>query len=210
MSASETIKGTKRAKVGTRSAKKLRAEGQLPANIQGEGKDHVDFSIDLRDFLATRRHHTHLYDIDIEGELEAALVRELQYDAFGDNIIHVEFKRVIRGQKTDAEVPIEFLGHPTSGQLNHLMTTIHISCLPSQIPDSIEVKIEGLGEGDSIHASDIELPEGMDLNTEGTDLVASISAIKVVVEDAGDEDEDLGGITGAAPTRDGGGDGGDA
>lgn len=195
MSAAETLKAAKRAKVGTRSAKKLRAEGQVPANIQGEGKDHIDFSIDMRAFLASRRHHTHLYDIDIEGNLEAALVRELQYDAFGDNIIHVEFKRVIRGQKTDAEVPLEFTGHPKSGQLNHLMNTIHISCLPSQIPDSIEVKIGELGEGDSIHGSDIVLPEGMDLITDATDLIASISAVKVVAE-AKDEDEDLGQITG--------------
>jgi large subunit ribosomal protein L25 len=163
----------------------------------------MDFSIDLRDFLATRRHHTHLYDIDIEGNLEAAVVRELQYDAFGDNIIHVEFKRVIRGQKTDAEVPVEFVGHPKSGQLNHLMTTIHISCLPSEIPDSIEVKISELGEGDAIHASDIKLPEGMELITDGTDLVAAISSVKAAAEDIQEEDEDLGDITGTTPAPDG-------
>lgn len=203
MSASETLKGAKRAKLGTRNAKKLRAEGQIPANIQGEGKDHMDFSIDLRDFLATRRHHTHLYDIDIDGNLEAAVVRELQYDAFGDNIIHIEFKRVIRGQKTDAEVPVEFVGHPKTGQLNHLMTTIHVSCLPSEIPDSIEVKISELGEGDAIHASDIKLPEGMELITDGTDLVAAISSVKAAVEDIEEEDADLGDITGTAPEPDG-------
>ncbi len=203
MSASETLKATKRVKIGTRGAKKLRAEGQLPANIQGEHKDHVDFSIDLSNFLATRRHHTHLYDIDIDGSLETALVRELQYDAFGDNIIHVEFKRVIRGQKTEADVMVEFFGHPKGGVLNHLMTEITISCLPSEIPDSIQVRIGDLDEGDAIHASDIVMPEGITLVTPGTELVATISAARVELEDETEADEDLGEITGGAPEPDG-------
>ena len=204
MSASETLKAAKREKVGTRNAKKLRAEGRIPANIQGEGKDHIDFSIAMDEFLATRRHHVHLYDIDIEGNLESALVRELQYDAFGDNIIHVEFKRVVRGQKTDAEVPVEFVGHPKSGVINHVLTTIHISCLPSQIPDGVEVRVDELGEGDSIHASDIELPEGMDLITPGEELVATISGASVEAPEPSEDDEEGLGEGGApAPEGDG-------
>ena len=143
---SDTLKAKKREKVGTRSAKKLRLEGRIPANLQGENQDHVDFSIDMHEFMASRRHHVHLYDLDIDGNVESAVVRELQYDAFGDNIIHVEFKRVIRGQKTDAEVAISYYGHPKGGVLNQLLTHITISCLPSQIPDSLEVRLGDMGE----------------------------------------------------------------
>lgn len=207
MSASETLKAAKREKVGTRSAKKLRAAGRIPANIQGEGKDHLDFSVDLDEFLATRRHHVHLYDIDIEGNLESALVRELQYDAFGDNIIHIEFKRVVRGQKTDAEVPIEFVGHPKGGVLNQVLTSVHISCLPSQIPDSLEVKIGELNEGDSIHASDIEMPEGMDLITSGEDLIATISGATVEAPEPTEDGDEIPGEEpgGDAPAPEGDG-----
>ena len=201
---SDTLKAKKREKVGTRSAKKLRLEGRIPANLQGENQDHVDFSIDMHEFMASRRHHVHLYDLDIDGNVESAVVRELQYDAFGDNIIHVEFKRVVRGQKTDAEVPVEFVGHPKSGVINHVLTTIHISCLPSQIPDAVEVRVDELGEGDSIHASDIQLPEGMDLITPGEELVATISGASVEAPEPSEDDEEgLGDGGAAAPEGDG-------
>ena len=87
MSESEILKAKTRDKVGTRHARKLRMEGRIPASIpaHGEGK-HVDFHISEHDFLATRRHHTHLYEIDIEGSLETAVVRELQWDTFGEHL----------------------------------------------------------------------------------------------------------------------------
>lgn len=198
---SDTLKAKKRDKVGTRSAKKLRLEGRIPANLQGENQDHVDFSIDQHEFLASRRHHVHLYDLDIDGDVQSAVVRELQYDAFGDNIIHVEFKRVIRGQKTDSEVSISYYGHPKGGVLNQLVTHVTVSCLPSEIPDSLEVRVGGLDEGDSLHARDIPLPEGMTLVTDGDVTIASVSATRGDLDDeaTGDEDGDESPLGGAAP-----------
>jgi large subunit ribosomal protein L25 len=189
MAQSEVLTAQKRAKLGSADARSLRAEGRVPANLQGDG-DHVDFSIDMREFLATRRHHTHLYDIDLEGTKESAVVRELQWDAFGDNIIHVEFKRVQRGVETESEVMIEWIGQPKGGILNHLVDHITVSCIPSLIPDSIEVRVEHLEEGQHLKASDLKLPEGISLAIDPeTEIATVITAGGGASDEAGEGEE---------------------
>ena len=83
MSSSLSLKASKREKVGSRHARKLRRDGRIPCSIQPhEEREHVDIHIDEREFLAARRHHVHLFDIDVDGEMETAVIRELQWDAF--------------------------------------------------------------------------------------------------------------------------------
>ncbi len=188
MATSEVLKAQKRAKLGSTTARVLRAEGRIPSNIQGDG-DHLDFSIDSREFLATRRRHTHLYDIDIDGTVETGVVRELQWDTFGDSIIHVEFKRVVRGVETESEVALSWIGQPKGGILNHLVEHIAVRCIPSLIPDSIEVIVNTLEAGQHLKASDIVLPEGLTLAIDpGTEIATVMTASGAVADE--DEDED--------------------
>src|SRR5687768_7433378 len=145
MSKSESLKAVRRDKVGSRHARKLRAEGRIPASLQADnGQPHVDFHVEEHNFLATRRRHTHLYEIEIGGGVETALVRELQWDALGERIAHIEFKRVQRDVATETDVELEFVGHPKGGMLNHLLTHVTVSCIPALIPDSIEVPVGAL------------------------------------------------------------------
>lgn len=162
MAQSQILKAQKREQLGSRASRKLRANGSLPANIQGDGA-HIDISINEREFLASRRHHVHLYDIDVEGKTETAVVRELQWDTFGDNILHVEFKAVTRGVETESDVALAFVGVPKGGVVNHLVDALTIRCIPSLIPDNLEVSIDGLEPGAHVKASDIQLPEGITL-----------------------------------------------
>ncbi len=176
---SATLKAILRDKLGSRFARRLRAQGRIPASIQGEHRDNVDFSIDEVEFLTARRHHEHLFDIEFDGRAaETAVVRELAWDAFGDEIVHVEFRRVVRGQKTRIEVPLEFLGHPKGGVLNHSVTHVTVMALPSQIPDVIEVKVDGLDLGQAIYARDLELPDGVDLAIEPGLRVANVTTVR--------------------------------
>ena len=190
MAQSSVLKAQKRSKLGTRTARALRAEGLIPAHAQGGG-DHVDVSICQREFLASRRAHVHLYDIDVEGTQETAVVRELQWDAFGDNIIHIEFMKVVRGVEIESEVTLAFLGHPKSGVVNHLVETVLVKCIPSLIPDNLEVKVDGLEEGSHIKASDLELPEGISLACDpDLDVATIVGAHGHEREEGEDEDED--------------------
>ena len=172
---SATLKGRARAKLGSRDARKLRLQGFIPASVQGEGKENLAIAIEREGFATARRAHEHLFDIELEGaDIETALVRELQWDAFGERVMHVEFRRVVRGQKTTAEVELDFIGHPKGGLLNHLVTHVTIVALPSEIPDTIEVRVDELELGGTILAGELVLPEGVDLDMAAETPVAMV------------------------------------
>ena len=186
MAKSETIQANLRERVGSRHARKLRAAGQIPAVLDPDGVNaHVDISLDKHTFLATRRHHTHLYDIQVGGKTETAVVSQLQWDAFGDEIVHIEFRRVRRDVKTDIEVELEFRGHPKGGILNHLVTHVTVKCFPDQIPDSIEVLVGHLDVGGAVTAKELKLPEGVELvKPTGDYKIAVVVMQKIEVEAA--------------------------
>ncbi len=198
---SATLKGQKRDRRGTRDARVLRARGRIPACIQGEGKENLNLSIEEHEFLAARRHHEHLFDIELEGgETETALIRELQWNSFGEKIIHVEFRRVVRGRKTEAEVELTFVGHPKGGILNHLMTHITIEALPSMIPDEIEVKVDGLEPGKPLCVKDLVLPEGVSVRDLPGDAQVATVSVPRDDDEAGEGAEDEGeGVAAPAP-----------
>jgi large subunit ribosomal protein L25 len=161
---SSELKATRRDRVGSRAARALRAQGRIPASIQGQDKDNLDVSLEAASFLAARRHHESLFDIEVAGAgVETAMVREIQYDAFGDNVIHVEFRRVVRGVAIETEVELHFVGMSRGGVLMPLHRTITIRAMPSKIPDEIEVDASAFSEGQTVLASDIKLPDGFEL-----------------------------------------------
>ena len=198
---SATLQATPRTKLGSRSARYLRLAGRIPCSIQGEGKDNVAFSIDEREFLAARRNHEHLFDFEVEGgDDETGIVRELQWGPFSDRILHVEFRRVIRGKETEAEVEVEFRGMPKGGVLNTVTAHVTIRSIPSLIPDSLLAKVDALEEGSSLQAKDLELPEGVKLACDPDLVVAIVSAAGGAepTEGEGEEGEE-GAAEGAAP-----------
>jgi large subunit ribosomal protein L25 len=183
MSKSELLKAEKRDKVGTRPARKLRAQGRITASIEAEGQNpHIDFHIDEHTFLAARRHHTHLYEIDLGGKVETALVQELQWDTLGDRIQHVEFKRVRRDVKTEALVELEFVGHPKGGMLNHLVTQVKVRCFPDQIPDSIEVPVGKLEVNGVVLAKELAMPPGIELVSPTGDYKIAVVVVQKIEE----------------------------
>ena len=191
---SSTIPAEIRTTLGSRSARTLRADGRIPASIQGGEGECINVSIDSREFWRLRRQHVHLFDLEVDGNLQSATVRELQWDSLGDNLNHVEFHRVVRGVKTQVSVTLSYVGHP-AGVLNHLHDEIEVMCLPSLIPDSIEVKVDDMEIGHTITAGSVELPEGFDLVSAPDLAMATVADTRSnEVEEAaeGDEDEELG------------------
>jgi len=180
----EAILKAEKRRPGSRYARALRREGRIPASIQHTtDAEHVDISIDEHEFLTSRRHSVHLFDIDVGGSSETAIVRELQWDTFGQSILHVEFRRVVRGQKIESLVELSFEGMPKSGVLNQLLNEITISSIPSKIPDDIEVPVGELAEGDTVTAADLKLPEGVELAIEGDTPVAVVSSPQAEIEE---------------------------
>ena len=183
MSDSSILTAERREKVGTRASREVRSAGRIPASLQADGDSpHVDISIDEREFLAFRRQHVNLYDIDVDGDLSSAIVRELQWDAFGDNIIHVEFRRVQRGVEIESVVALSTTGQ-ANGVVKLLVSQIAIRSIPSKIPDGLEISVKGLEEGTHLTAAQIEMPEGVSLAVDEETEVVTISGMKEEVEE---------------------------
>lgn len=175
------LKTQTRSKVGTRAARILRLQGRIPASLQGEGKPHVDLSIDEHEFLSARRHHEHVFELEFEGGgSDSVMVRELHWHPLGDSIQHVEFRRVDLTRETEAEVMLEFVGHPKGGVLNHLVAHVTVAAIPSKIPDAIEVNVDAMELGKPLFARELKLPEGVRLVTNPN---ASIAVVVVVKEE---------------------------
>lgn len=163
---SEVLKASVRTHVGSRHAKRLRADGRIPASLDKDDKHgHADIHIEEHGFLATRRRHTHLYEVEVEGQkgLQMAVVRELQWDTFGERIVHIDFKRVQRDVKTNSTVELEFTGTPKGGILNHLITHVTVRCVPLLIPDEIEIPVGHLELHSAVYLRDLKMPEGVEL-----------------------------------------------
>ena len=181
---STTLQAAVREKVGTRHARALRSGGKIPSSLQAAAdKPHLDLFIDEEEFLAARRNHQHLYELTIGGEVETALVNELAWDVFGERILHVEFRRVDRHQKTDVPVPIEYFGTPKSGLLVHLLSELIVRTTPDNIPNSVVIKAGDLEPGSVVTAGMVELPEGVELSSEvdPSTEVARVATPKVEV-----------------------------
>jgi len=184
MSSSEVLKCGLRDKVGSRDARKLRSQGRIPASIQAEGENvHVNIHLAADEFHASRRHHVHLYDLDVDGDVHTAVVRELQWDVMGDYINHIEFRPVQRGVAIESQVTLVFHGKVKDAVLSQNVTEITVSCIPSLIPDNLEVEVDGLEVGVHLHASDIILPEGITLAVDPEFEIAVVGQLKIVVEE---------------------------
>ena len=180
----------KREELGTRAAKKLRLQGMIPVSIQGIGKPNLDAAISENEFLTLRRAHEHVFDLTYEdGKEDTALVRELQWDVIRERIIHVEFRRIVRGQKTELVVDIKFEGQPKGGVTNQLVSQVRILALPRNIPDGLHVDMEGLEPGEMVHASDIELPEGVELVSDDETVIATVTVPRGLEETPVEEGE---------------------
>ncbi|HIF41634.1 MAG TPA: 50S ribosomal protein L25 [Planctomycetes bacterium] len=213
MSSSEVLKCGLRDKVGSRDARKLRSQGRIPASIQAEGKSvHLNIHLAADAFHSSRRHHVHLYDLDVDGDVHTAVVREMQWDVMGDYLNHIEFRPVQRGVAIESQVSLVFHGQVKDAVLSQNVTEITISCIPSLIPDNLEVEVDGLEVGVHLHASDIILPEGITLAVDPEFEIAVVGQLKVVVEEelAVDVDPDAVEIEGGQASEGGEAAGGDS
>ncbi|MFT4709478.1 MAG: large subunit ribosomal protein L25 [Bacteroidia bacterium] len=183
-----TLNAELREKVGSRAARKMRANGSIPCSLQDPKAAVIAFGINEDEFLAARRAHENFFDIKIGKEDHPAVIRELAYDYLTDRIIHVEFQAVVRGVKVESEISLTFIGQPAGGVLNSIVDHVTVSSLPSMIPDTIEVMVATLGEGETLSASDLVMPEGCSLITAGDTTVAGVSGADASIE-AGDEGE---------------------
>ncbi len=183
------IKAETRTSLGSRHAAAMRREGKLPAIVYGHKKEPVAVAFDLHEFVEDLHHGHRLFDVDMDGGKATLLLKELQYDHLGKNIVHADLVRVDLKEQVRVTVPIELRGTAKGasegGIVDEHMDRLEIECLVTSIPETIPVSIKELSVGDAVHAGDILLPEGVSLVTAPEALVLTchlVAAAKTTEE----------------------------
>jgi large subunit ribosomal protein L25 len=171
---------------GTRVSRKLRAQGRVPAIIYGHKKDPVPISLTKDDVAMMLKKSVHLAQLAWDGSSEMAVVRDVQWDHLGKDIIHLDFLRVSAGETVESEVAIEVHGEPVGltlgGRLEQIVRSLKIKAKPTSIPKEITIEVGHLKVGQAILVRDLKkiLPEGVE-----TDADESILIVHVVEKKAG-------------------------
>jgi large subunit ribosomal protein L25 len=218
MSDVHTLVAEAKDRAGKGAARAARRAGRVPAVIYGAKKAPVMISLAPRDldreisgggFFAT------LYDVQVADLKERVLARDLQLHPVNDRPLHVDFLRVSASTEVTVQVPCSFNNEEESpglkrgGVLNIVRYELELVCRADAIPQQIDVDLTGLEIGDSVHISEVTLPEGVQPTITDRDFtVASIAAPSVMTEEAeeveeGEEGEDLEGLEGEEVPEDG-------
>jgi len=154
-----------RAGSGSRASFKIRREGRIPGIVYGHKEANVSVSVSAEELdRAIRVLHARVLDLLIDGKKETVLIRELQWDAFGRQMMHVDFARVSESDRVRVTVPVELRNTPKvtgGGVLDQPFHTLHVECSPVKIPESIRIDITNLTIGNPIHVKELQVPEGV-------------------------------------------------
>ncbi|MHC4114480.1 MAG: 50S ribosomal protein L25 [Planctomycetota bacterium] len=161
------LKAEIREHVGTHRAAEVRRSGRIPAIVYGHKKEPVSISLDAHDFVEGLHHGHRVMDVQIGRKKETMVVKDMQYDCLGKNIIHADLMRVSAGETVKVTVPIELKGTAKGttegGIIEEHIDHLEIECKVTDIPETIVISVKDIGVGDAIHASDIELSDGLKL-----------------------------------------------
>ena len=187
-----TLKATKRVNASTGQLNKLRLDGFIPAVLYGGKKDNVNISLKklhINDIIKTETFMSKVFDIDLEGNSEKVLPRDVAYDPISDEPIHIDFMRIVKGSTLTLEIPVKFInadkspGLKKGGVLNTVRRKVELKCPAENIPDEIVVDLDNSEIGTSVKISSVKLPENVSPTITDRDFViATIAAPTIVVE----------------------------
>lgn len=198
----EIIAETREAK-GTGASRRLRRAGRIPGIIYGGGKEPAMVSFEhnpVWHMLENEASHSSILDVKTDGKGEKAILRDVHYHPFKQIILHVDLQRVSETERIHMSVPVHFIGEDVApgvkmqdGIVSHLMTDVDITCLASNLPEYLTADISKLNLHESVHLSDLQLPEGVEITSlahGGDDLaVVTIVAVRGTQEAESEEGE---------------------
>ena len=202
---------------GTAASRRARRAGQVPVVVYGGGEDEQYLLVDhnkITHQLEVEAFHSALVQIQVDGDLQRAILRDVQMHPYKAQVLHLDFQRVSRKDSITMTVPFHFVGEDVApgvkidaGIMTHSMTSIDVTCLGSDLPEYIEVDVSGLELGGSVHLGEIKLPEGVQLAStiQESDLELSVASVLAPKKATAAEDEEAAegeeGAEGEAPAE---------
>lgn len=165
-----------RTNFGKGFARRLRAGGQVPAVLYGHGTEPVHLALPTHQLSLIVRRANALLELNYDGVTQLALIKDVQKDPVLQIIEHIDLLVVKAGEKLIVDVPVVIVGEPFSGAIaNQDAATISLEVEATNIPDTIEVDVDGLQDGAHVTAADLKLPKGAALAVEGDLLIVGIT-----------------------------------
>jgi large subunit ribosomal protein L25 len=186
------IKANRRETTG-KASRKLRHQGLLPAVIYGQRAGGASIQLDMRDFerVYARTGRTQLIDLVVDGgRPHKVLVREVQFSPRAHTLLHVDFHQVSLRERLQVDVPVVVTGEAEPAQAGQadvlqVVHTLKLECLPTQIPEAVEVDISGLTQVDAaVRVADLRLPGGVTAVADPEDVLVKLAAARVTPEAA--------------------------
>lgn len=194
-----TITAAVRERAGKGVARALRREGLVPAVIYGDNKQPEGISIaegDITKLYNTGRVMSTLLDIEIDGKKHRAITRDIQLHPVRDTILHADFLRLGKGAKIAVEIPVVFLNEETcpglkvGGVLNVVRYSVELNCPADNIPEQVELDLAEAQMNDSLHISEVKLPDGVTPVIDDRDFTIATIAAPAALRSEGSEAED--------------------
>ncbi len=195
---------------GRSASRCLRRQEQLPGVIYGAKKPAQSLTFSHDELLHALEHeafYSSILEIKIDGQSQKAVIKDLQRHAYKPKLVHIDFLRVDENTEITMNVPLHYVGtcaavEDEGGVINHLMNEVEITCLPKNLPEYIEVDISGLKLDETMHLSQLKVPEGVKivaLEHDNDAAIANVHVPRVVVEEAPAAPAE--GAEGAAPAE---------
>jgi len=165
-----------RTEFGKGAARRLRRDGKVPAVLYGHGTDPVHVALPGHDTFLALKHHNALFELQLEGGEQLAIVKDVQRDPIRSVIEHVDFLLVKKGEKIQVEVDVVVVGESAPGTIHMLEAqSLTVEAEATNLPTSVEVSIEGLAAGQHVSAGDVALPSGATLVTDADHVIVVVA-----------------------------------
>ena len=176
-----------RTQQGTGASRRLRNAGQTPGIIYGGAAAPELIALDgnaLFHALKKEAFHGSILDLELDGKVQQVLLRDFQMHAYKQLVLHADFQRVDASQPIHTKVTLHFVNAEISPAVklsgaivSHVLNELEVSCLPGQLPEFITVDLSNLEAGQSVHVSQLNLPEGVTVVAHGQDQTVATSSI---------------------------------
>lgn len=175
------LKAEKRDEAGKGAARKIRAVGRVPAVLYGPQLDPMRLTVDARQLwhaLHTDAGTNVLISLAVDGDTFLTMPREVQRDIVKGTLLHVDFLRIRRDVAIQVDVPIHLTGESAGvtegGVIEHHLWELRLECLPANVPESVEADVSHLNIGDSLHVSDLRIPQHLTVLTPLEETIVSV------------------------------------
>ena len=177
------------------ASRRLRRSGKVPAIIYGGHLDARALSLDHQKLLLmldNERFYSTILNLRVGEQSQAAVLKDVQRHPYKNVVLHVDFQRVDENEKIRINIPLHFMGDAVApgvksqgGMVSHMRTEVEVTCLPKDLPEFIEVDLSGLSINESIHLSQLKVPDGVQL----LDLLKEDAAVVAIHSPRAEEPE---------------------